>query len=334
MNSILSNQEKLEIEYFIENIKASVKLSKKSEERIRLVYAFANFIHHHQTRKDGTKFFEHPLEVVKILFDKKLYTTFPSENEIIIALLHDIIEDTEVEHMILESLFGKEIADSVEALSKKHWTEYVEDIPENILSKKEKKILKWIPKKLWKKKRKKWTLTLFIDAENSTQAAEKLEEIAKLLKSIKVKTLDILLHNNTQKKEDIKKIIQNLSTLFWSFFDTFNIDIIDSKFAENGNFYEELWKNFPHLKELARKLRDTDYYARMNQLDDETLNVKFADRIHNLRTTSHISKEKILQKIEETEKYFLPIAKERNSNIYKELVKLITKLKAELAMKE
>jgi len=51
------------------------------------------------------------------------------------------------------------------------------------------------------------------------------------------------------------------------------------------------------------------YFERLVACDDEdVLKVKLADRIDNLRTITCWSKEKILKKLQETEKYIVPIA--------------------------
>ncbi|MFZ5341295.1 MAG: hypothetical protein ACOZBL_01665 [Patescibacteria group bacterium] len=61
--------------------------------------------------------------------------------------------------------------------------------------------------------------------------------------------------------------------------------------------------------------------------DDDILDVKFADRIHNLRTLYPLSKESIIKKIQETEIYFLHVAKKRNPTAYNIMIYEIEKLK-------
>lgn len=76
---------------------------------------FVKFHHKSQKRQHGTPYWMHPEAVSKII-----------ENELpvidtemtVIALLHDILEDTNVEKDELEYRFGKGIADNVEILSK------------------------------------------------------------------------------------------------------------------------------------------------------------------------------------------------------------------------
>ncbi len=337
------------IDGFILFIQKRVDISHKDEEKIRLVYAFADFLHHHQERKDGTKFFEHPQEVARILLEANLRNGRVSTKQIIIALLHDIIEDTEVEHFILKNLFWKGIADSVDALSKKHWSDYIEDIDPQTLSQNQRNMLKACPQNLeietiWKKKIKskkiktrisktKKKITLFVDAQNTLNAWGKLEKIAELLQKTRVKVVRVLLLENTP-NQNIWSIVTTISEIFRKQFDTFNIDIIPSRFSSTHPFYENLWEQFPDIRNMARSLRDEDYYGTMERLDDDTLDVKLADRIHNLRTTSKLTWEKILEIVQETEKYFLPVAKIRNKKMYAELIRLTTKLRSELVLKK
>ncbi len=76
-------------------------------------YVFAAKAHKGQTRRTGEPYLQHLLEVANILANMRL-------DEISIAggLLHDVLEDTETQYSELKSLFGKEIADVVESLTK------------------------------------------------------------------------------------------------------------------------------------------------------------------------------------------------------------------------
>lgn len=71
-----------------------------------------------------------------------------------------------------------------------------------------------------------------------------------------------------------------------------------------------------HISERAKERRNDDYFGHLNDLDDDILDVKFADRIHNLRDMSGVTKEKIQRKIVETKKYFLHVAEQRNPTAY------------------
>jgi len=73
---------------------------------------------HDGFRKDGiTPEFCHQVEIA--LYLTTLKGIREEENTLIVALLHDIIEDTDTNRETIEARFGKSIADSVWAISKK-----------------------------------------------------------------------------------------------------------------------------------------------------------------------------------------------------------------------
>lgn len=73
---------------------------------------------HDGKRKDGvTPEVQHQIEIA--LYLTTLKGIREEENTIIVALLHDIIEDTDTSREAIEARFGKSIADSVWAISKK-----------------------------------------------------------------------------------------------------------------------------------------------------------------------------------------------------------------------
>jgi len=70
-------------------------------------------VHGSQTRASGDPYFAHPIEVAGILTDYRLDTA-----SIVTALLHDVIEDTPTTREDIERLFGPEIAELVEGVTK------------------------------------------------------------------------------------------------------------------------------------------------------------------------------------------------------------------------
>jgi RelA/SpoT family (p)ppGpp synthetase len=83
------------------------------EAMLNRAYVYAMQAHGHQVRASGDPYFSHPLEVAAILTELKL-----DDATIVAALLHDVIEDTDATRQEIEQLFGKEIADLVEGLTK------------------------------------------------------------------------------------------------------------------------------------------------------------------------------------------------------------------------
>ncbi len=83
------------------------------EDAINRAYIFAMQAHGNQKRASGDPYFSHPVEVAYFLTSMKLDTA-----SIITALLHDTVEDTSATLEQIESLFGKEISNLVDGVTK------------------------------------------------------------------------------------------------------------------------------------------------------------------------------------------------------------------------
>ncbi|MEW7006626.1 MULTISPECIES: RelA/SpoT family protein [unclassified Lentilitoribacter] len=83
------------------------------EEILNKAYVYAMQKHGKQTRASGDPYFSHPLEVAAILTEMKL-----DEATIVVALLHDTIEDTSATRAEIDELFGEQIGRLVEGLTK------------------------------------------------------------------------------------------------------------------------------------------------------------------------------------------------------------------------
>jgi guanosine-3',5'-bis(diphosphate) 3'-pyrophosphohydrolase len=70
-------------------------------------------MHGNQKRASGDPYFAHPIEVAGILTDYRLDTA-----SIVTALLHDVIEDTDVTRADIDRLFGEEVGELVEGVTK------------------------------------------------------------------------------------------------------------------------------------------------------------------------------------------------------------------------
>lgn len=84
-----------------------------NEALVQKAYILAKTSHGNQTRHSGELYFSHPLAVAEILIDLKL-----DQESIITALLHDVVEDTEVTLDEIEKDFGEEIARLVDGVTK------------------------------------------------------------------------------------------------------------------------------------------------------------------------------------------------------------------------
>jgi len=84
-----------------------------NEALLNKAYVYAMQKHGHQKRASGDPYFSHPLEVAAILTEMHL-----DEATIVVALLHDTIEDTTATRQEIDQLFGPDIGRLVEGLTK------------------------------------------------------------------------------------------------------------------------------------------------------------------------------------------------------------------------
>ncbi len=80
---------------------------------IKKAYVYSARVHRGQIRKGGDPYLVHPLSVAGLLADMRL-----DEASIVTGLLHDTVEDTDATLEELEELFGGEVAQIVDGLTK------------------------------------------------------------------------------------------------------------------------------------------------------------------------------------------------------------------------
>ena len=88
-------------------------LSDPQVRRVRRAYEFARHAHEGQKRRTGHHYITHPLAVASILAEMRM-----DHRSIAAALLHDVIEDTGATKQKLETIFGREITQIVDGVSK------------------------------------------------------------------------------------------------------------------------------------------------------------------------------------------------------------------------
>ena len=81
--------------------------------RVRAAYETARMAHSGQKRKDGSPYVTHCVAAAEICVDMGL-----EEDSVIAALLHDVIEDTNITHTDIAHQFGVAVADIVEGVTK------------------------------------------------------------------------------------------------------------------------------------------------------------------------------------------------------------------------
>ncbi|WP_299412992.1 bifunctional (p)ppGpp synthetase/guanosine-3',5'-bis(diphosphate) 3'-pyrophosphohydrolase [uncultured Sulfitobacter sp.] len=86
---------------------------KTNEALIRDAFSYGARMHEGQLRHSGEPYFTHPVAVAAILAEQQL-----DDATIITALLHDTIEDTPASYNEVEQLFGSEVAELVDGVTK------------------------------------------------------------------------------------------------------------------------------------------------------------------------------------------------------------------------
>ena len=106
----------------IDDLIKRIKMNKRKSNTglILKAYNFADEHHRGQKRMSGEDYIIHPLNVAYILADLNM-----DDATICAALLHDVVEDTEVTHEDLVKIFGKEIAEMVAGVTKLSKIQYV-----------------------------------------------------------------------------------------------------------------------------------------------------------------------------------------------------------------
>jgi GTP pyrophosphokinase len=82
-------------------------------ELLKRAYEFAAEQHRSQKRESGDPYLSHPLEVAHVLADMKLDVM-----TLTAALLHDVVEDTQIPRGRISELFGADVAQLVEGVTK------------------------------------------------------------------------------------------------------------------------------------------------------------------------------------------------------------------------
>ena len=102
-------------EYTFEDIVNETKKAKKEYDlkRIEKAFLFGQKAHEGQFRKSGESYFSHPIAVALTIINLGM------DNEsVIAALLHDVVEDTDISCEVVRKEFGADVCMLVEALTK------------------------------------------------------------------------------------------------------------------------------------------------------------------------------------------------------------------------
>ena len=99
----------------VDNIIKTVKenYKKADTKKIQKAFEYAVIAHGKQERESGEPYIMHPVYVSQILADMTL-----DDDTIVAGLLHDVLEDTEINYDVLKKDFGESIANMVDGVTK------------------------------------------------------------------------------------------------------------------------------------------------------------------------------------------------------------------------
>ncbi len=90
------------------------RTSKEARKQIRKAFDFAREAHKNHRRKSGEPYIYHPIAVAQIVFEE----IGLGATSVVCALLHDVVEDTDVTLDEISSHFGEEVARIIDGLTK------------------------------------------------------------------------------------------------------------------------------------------------------------------------------------------------------------------------
>ncbi len=248
-----------------------------------LAYTISKYKFQFVTRKSWERYFEHLLSVVDLYLE---YEEKPTFEWVMVALLHDIIEDSDIDEETLRYLFWSEIAMSVCGLSKSSVYEHIRDDKQG--RKDKEKLEKW---------RDQWIL----NADFQTSDDIKRRKVTDYISEEEMIILEE--YNDINKRY---KFDRN-----WKYF---------NHFLEKGLCKNNEGKNVEDKEKKKKKDKEEI------EIDKRDTRIKIYDRIHNTITLPWFgigNINKIFRKIDETINYFLPITSklypELNTRLIKEL---------------
>ena len=97
----------------IKELLVAQKHSQEDIEQVEKAYRFAKKLHDGQFRASGEPYIIHPVEVAKILAGLEVDT-----HTLIAAFLHDVLEDTETKPETINELFGSDVLNLVQGVTK------------------------------------------------------------------------------------------------------------------------------------------------------------------------------------------------------------------------
>lgn len=295
--------------------------------KIKHAYALSKWKFQEILRNDGERFFNH---LRNSAFNITRYNKNASFDAFLVAILHDVIEDTDIDFRTLRFYFWEKIALAVYSISKDSPLNHIQKNDEENLEKKEALEKSWLlneDKKIKIKYQKIYERYRDIfepkkddnqeeEREQSEFSQETIEKIQynpyKTLSQDERETIESELPWDMTLEEFVKYI--NFYQEIHKKYKGNRNEAYMSHFKNLDSFRRNVSKNIETLKSQGIKISLAD--EEIKEVADLALEAKFADRIHNQETAeakndnSEASIKKTENKIKETEDYFYTISQE------------------------
>ena len=226
--------------------------------RIRAAFEYANNHHGPQLRKSGEPYIIHPIAVAEIINELEL-----DQDSIIAALLHDCIEDTDSTHDEIARLFGAQVADLVEGVTKLTRMQYTSREDEQMENLRKMfmamaKDVRVILIKLCDRLHNMRTLQYQSDAKQKEKALETMEVYAPIahrlgMQKLKWELEDLALeYLDPVGFHDVKAELEKITALHAGFLDNMQTHI-EQRLAEEG-VHCKVYGRLKHLYSIYRKM--------------------------------------------------------------------------------
>lgn len=301
--------------------------------KVKHAYALSKWKFQEILRNDRSRFFEH---LRNSAFNIIRYSKNKTFDAFLVALLHDIIEDTDIDFRTLRSFFWEKIALAVYSISKDSVLNHIKNDDEEYQSKKEYLEKSWLLndnkrikikyEKIYKKYRN------IFEWEKNNVIREKTRFSQKVINRVNYNPYKTL---SQSERENVEKEIPSWMTLekFAKCMQYYE-EIEDKYKKERNTKYMEHFKNLESFKESLQKniknLENQWIKINLSENNENEINEiikiacewKFSDRINNLETaeTRKDNSEEMInkneRKIEETIHIFIPFSEEFDKSFW------------------
>ena len=235
--------------------------------RIRAAFEYANGHHGPQLRKSGEPYIIHPIAVAEIINELEL-----DQDSIVAALLHDCIEDTDSTHDDIARLFGPQVAELVEGVTKLTRMQYTSREDEQMENLRKMfmamaKDVRVILIKLCDRLHNMRTLQYQSDLKQKEKALETMEVYAPIAHRLGMQKLKWELEDLSLEYldpvgfHDVKAELTKITTLHAGFLDNMQ-DHIEARLAEEG-VQCKVYGRLKHIYSIYRKM-----YAQSKTLNE------------------------------------------------------------------